>query len=99
MISAGQRIPGFSTSRTITRKVQFTALLLVSRAVQVTKFVPLRKVAPEGGTHVTFTPEQLSDACVVKDTTASQRPAAQLRVMSEGHCSAGGCRSRTVTVN
>jgi hypothetical protein len=97
--SPGQRICGFSTSRTIIRKVQFMELLLASRAVQVTKFVPFGNADPGGGAQVTFTPEQLSPACVPNITMASQRPVAVFTNMSDGHCNAGGSKSWTVTVN
>jgi hypothetical protein len=98
-ISPGQMICGFSASRTTTRNVQLIELLLRSRAAQVTKFVPLGNVVPEGGAQVTFTLEQLSDTCGAKLTTASQRPVAVLTSMSAGHCRAGDSMSRTVTAN
>ena len=98
-MSLGQTICGFSTSRTITRNAQVLELLLASRAVHVTEFVPFRKVLPDGGTHVTVTIEQLSDVCVPKKTTASQRPVAVFTSISDGHCRAGASASRTVTVN
>lgn len=90
---------GFSTSRTITRKTQLTALLLASRAVQVTRFVPLPNELPEGGAQVSVTPGQLSEPSGANVTTASHRLVAQLTVMSDGHWIVGGAASRTVTVN
>jgi hypothetical protein len=97
--SAGQTICGFSTSRTTILNVQFAELLLVSRAVQVTKFVPFRKAEPDGGVQLTLTSEQLSAACVPNATTASQRPVVVFTNISEGHCRTGGSKSPMVTVN
>lgn len=90
---------GFSTSRTITLKVQFAELLLTSLAVQITKFVPFRNIVPEGGVQLMFTLEQLSVACGTNDTMASQRPVAVFMTKSAGHCREGDSMSGTVTVN
>jgi hypothetical protein len=62
LMLVGQVIDGFCVSLTVTVKVQEPVLPEVSVAVQVTVVLPLLKVEPEGGLHVTVPPGQLSFA-------------------------------------
>src|SRR3954470_4288848 len=71
--SDGQEMTGRSTSFTVTVNEQVCSLLLLSRAVQMTVFVPLAKRVPEGGTQVIEATAQLSDAVTENVTAASQR--------------------------
>jgi hypothetical protein len=78
-------------------KAHATALLLASVAVHATTVAPCENRLPDGGTHCTFTPGQLSDALALKTTSASHLPAAVTVVMSAGQMIVGGCRSSTLT--
>ena len=96
---AGQVIAGFWLSLTVTVKVHIAMLLEASFAVQVTVVVPLRKLLPEDGVHVTVAPEQLSDAVgTVYVTFAAQVFGAVFVVMFVGQVTVGFCVSLTVTV-
>src|SRR2546422_11582231 len=95
----GQVITGGSRSWTITRKAQAAEFPLGSPAVQLTVFVPLAKVLPDGGTQVTGTPPQLSVAVTLNVATASHRPGAVFKVSSGGQEMTGRSLSFTVTVN
>src|SRR5256885_15816343 len=81
------------------RKAHVAEFPLESPAVQLTVFVPLAKVLPDGGTHVIGTVPQLSLAVTLNVVTASHLPAAVFRLMSAGHEMAGRSPSFTVTVN
>jgi hypothetical protein len=72
-----------------------------SVAVQVTTFVPIGKLEPEGGLQMTGTgASQLSNADkTVKETTASHLPAAVCVMMLAGQTICGGWVSVTVTWN
>jgi hypothetical protein len=96
---AGHVITGGSRSWTMTRKAHAEVFPLASAAVQFTVFVPLAKVLPDGGAHVTGTASQLSVAVTLNVATASHRPVAVFRVRSAGHEMTGSSLSLTVTVN
>src|SRR5437867_2145786 len=95
---AGHVITGGSRSWTITRKAHAAEFPLGSPAVQFTAFVPLAKVLPDGGTHMTGTAPQLSVAVTLNVATASHLPVAVFRVRSVGQEIAGRSLSFTVTV-
>src|SRR5438093_7748729 len=95
---AGQVITGGSRSWTITRKAHAAEFPLGSPAVQLTVFVPLTKMLPEGGTHVTGTAPQLSIAATLNVPTTSHLPVAVFRVRSVGQEMTGRSPSFTVTV-
>jgi hypothetical protein len=65
--------------------------------VQFTVFVPLAKVLPDGGAHVTGTASQLSVAVTLNVATASHRPVAVFSVRSAGQEISGRSTSLTVT--
>ena len=67
--------------------------------MQLTEFVPLAKVPPEGGTQVTGTAPQLSVAVGLNVATASHLPVVVFRVRSPGQEMTGRSLSFTVTVN
>src|SRR5258705_8849563 len=96
---AGQAMTGGSRSWTITRKAHAELLPLGSTVVQLTVFVPLAKVLPDGGTHVTGTVLQLSIAVTLNMATTSHLPGAVFRVRSAGQEMIGRSPSFTVTVN
>src|SRR5437867_605290 len=96
--SAGQEMTGRSPSFTVTVKEQVCSLLLASRAVQTTVFVPLAKRVPEAGTQVVEATLQLSEAVAENVTLASQRPGSVAVTMFVVHVITGFSRSCTVTV-
>jgi len=59
---AGQTMDGFSTSLTVTVKLQVDVLPESSVAVEVTLVVPTGKAVPEGGSLLIVTSELLSVA-------------------------------------
>src|SRR5437762_7551628 len=91
--------PRSSQPWTMTRKAHAEVFPLGSPAVQLTVFVPLAKVLPEGGTQVTGTVPQLSLAVTLNVPTASHLPLAVFRVTSAGQEMTGRSVSFTVTVN
>src|SRR5439155_11418961 len=95
--SVGQEIAGRSLSFTVTVKEQVCSLLLASRAVQTTVFVPLAKRVPEAGTQVVEATLQLSEAVAENVTAASQRPGSVAVTRLVGHAITGFSRSCTVT--
>ena len=58
------------TSNTVTVKPQDAVFPDPSVAVQVTELTPRGRHEPDGGTHATPTPGQLSEAVVAKVATA-----------------------------
>jgi hypothetical protein len=60
--AVGQVTDGATPSRTVTVNEQFDELPAASLAVQVTVCDPTGSVIPDGGTHTTVTPGQLSGA-------------------------------------
>jgi hypothetical protein len=62
IIFPGQLTTGNSLSKTRTVKAQFSVFPRASEAVQVTMFVPLGKLVPEGGLHTSDAVPQLSVA-------------------------------------
>jgi hypothetical protein len=95
---AGQVMMGGWVSRTVTVKVHWLALPLLSRAVLVTVVVPTGKAKPLGGPLTRLVTAQLSSAVTVKVTLLVHRPGDASTVISAGHVITGGCVSRTVTV-
>ena len=89
-------------SNVVTMKLQVAVFDEPSVAVHVTVVAPNGKHEPDGGTHATVTPGQLSEAVVVKLTTAQVDPmhtfCGVTAVTSAGHVIDGGCVSLTVTV-
>ena len=59
-----------TTSNVVTVKLQVAVFPEPSVDVQVTVVAPTGKHEPDGGTHAIVTPGQLSEAVVVKLTTA-----------------------------
>jgi len=95
----GQAIVGNSLSTTRTVNAQVSMLPLESVAVQVTVFVPLGRIEPEGGVQTSEAVPQLSVAFAAKATRASQRPCSALTTMLVGQVIVGFSRSTTPTVN
>jgi hypothetical protein len=75
-------------------------LFEVSVAVQVTVVTPRGNCEPDGGTHTTLAPEQLSDAVGVEKFTAFDASPALVVfvVMLEGQAIEGAVMSLTVTL-
>ena len=91
------------TLNAVTENEQVAVLPDASVAVQVTVVVPTGNGVPEGGTHATVTPGQLSDATgggnVPTAVVATGQVAGATAVTLAGHVMVGGCVSTTVTVN
>jgi len=98
VIFPGHKITGGWVSLTVTVKVHWLRLPLLSRAVLVTIVVPTGKAKPLAGTLATFVTAQLSVAVTLKLTLLVQAPGAAFTVIFPGHVITGGCVSFTVTV-
>jgi hypothetical protein len=98
VILAGQVSTGGWLSTTVTVKVHWPVLPLLSRAVLVTVVVPTGKAKPLGGTLTTFVTAQLSVAVTLKLTFLPHCPDAVFIVIFAGHVTTGSCVSWTVTV-
>jgi len=83
----------------MTRKAHAAEFPLASEAEQFTVFVPLAKVLPDAGTHITGIVPQLSVAVTLNVATASHLPMAVFSVRSAGQETTGRSLSFTVTVN
>lgn len=83
----------------MTRKAHAAEFPLASEAVQFTVFVPLAKVVPDAGTHITGIVPQLSFAVTLNVATASHLPLVVFSVRSAGQEMTGRSLSFTVTVN
>ena len=100
MMFAGQVIAGASLSLMATVKLQLFVLPAASAATQVTVLVPLAKVDPLAGVHVTVAPGQLSLIVVVNVTLLLEHwPRSVLATMLVEQVIDGFCTSFTVTVN
>jgi hypothetical protein len=93
-----------ATSNVLTVKLHVAVLPDVSVAVQVTVVTPTLKHPPDGGTHATVTPGQLSLATGFGNVTVVQPDPEHtfwsvIAVTFEGQVIEGGCVSLTVTVN
>jgi hypothetical protein len=95
----GQVTVGASLSWTITRNAHAAVFPLTSPAVQATTLVPLAKVLPEGGTHMTGTAPQLSLAVTLNAASVLQRPDSVFMTRSAGQEITGRSKSLTVTGN
>ena len=98
VIFPGHAINGGCVSLTVTAKVHWLLLPLLSRAVLVTIVVPTGNAKPLAGAFTTFATAQLSVAVTLKVTLLVQAPGAALTVILPGHVMTGGCVSLTVTV-
>src|SRR6266542_1201465 len=98
VILPGHETAGASVSLTVTVKVHWLRLPLLSRAVLVTIVVPTGKAKPLDGPLTTFATAQLSVAVTLKVTLLVQAPGAAFTVIFPGHVMSGGCVSLTVTV-
>jgi hypothetical protein len=96
---AGQTMPGFSASVTVTVNEHAAVLPLASVAVQFTVVCPRGNGTPLGGTHATVASGQLSEIVGVKETVAVHWPASVSAATSAGQAMAGCSVSLTVTVN
>jgi len=83
---------------TVTVKMHWLLLPLLSRAVLVTVVVPSGKAKPLAGTLVKFVTAQLSVASTVKTKLLVHTPGALFRVIFAGQVITGSSRSLTVTV-
>ena len=99
VIFAGQVIVGGVVSTTVTVKVHWLLLPAASRAVLVTMVVPAENVEALAGVLTRLVTPQLSVAVTVKLTLRVHPPPVGLTEMFAGQVIAGGCASRTVTVN
>jgi hypothetical protein len=93
-----------ATSNVLTVKLHVAVLPDVSVAVQVTVVTPTLMHVPDGGTHATVTPGQLSVATGFGNVTVVQAGLGQTAwsvtaVMLAGQVIVGGCVSLTVIVN
>src|SRR5438034_11574822 len=84
VMSAGQRMLGFSSLPAALPILQLALLPLPSSAVQLTVVVPLAKAEPLAGVQVTLAVPQLSAAVALKVTLLEQVPGAVSTVMSAG---------------
>lgn len=75
---------------TVTVKLQLAELLDESVAEQLTEVVPMGKLDPDGGLHVTVTGLQLSTAVGAKLTISDLLPGPAVTVMLAGHAIVGG---------
>jgi hypothetical protein len=98
---AGQVIVGAVVSTTCTVNVHGAEVLpLSSLAVQLTVVVPMGKVLPEAGVHMTVgVASQVSVAVAVNITVAPDGLVHSTPVMSDGQLTDGGVVSTTCTVN
>ena len=101
-------LPGLPSSsrqtlNAVTVNEQVAVLPEASVAVQVTVVVPTGNGVPEGGTHATVTPGQLSVATgggnVATAVVAIGQLAGATAITLAGHVIVGGCVSTTVMVN
>jgi hypothetical protein len=95
---AGHVIAGNCVSFTVTVKVHWLLLPLLSRAVLVTVVVPRGKAKPLAGTLEMFVTAQLSVAVTLNVTLLMHTPGAAFTVMLVGHAIRGNWVSVTVTV-
>src|SRR5437867_4809513 len=95
----GQLSTGFSTSATVTLKLQVAVLPLASVTVQSTLVTPFAKRDPEGGEQTTSAFPQLSEAPMAKFTSASQRPGSAFKDRLPGQVITGFSLSSTLTLN
>jgi hypothetical protein len=90
------------TLNAVTLNEQVAVLPDASVAVHVTVVVPTGNGVPDGGTHATVTPGQLSEATgggnVPTAVVAIGQEAGATAVTGAGQVMAGGCVSTTVTV-
>src|SRR6185369_5365158 len=86
-------------SITVTVKVQALELPLASVAMLVTVVVPTGNADPLGGVETRLVTVQLSEALVVKVTTALHRPRLLVTTIFVEQTISGGWSSMTVTVN
>jgi hypothetical protein len=75
---------------TVTVKVHWLVLPLLSRAVFVTVVVPTGNVKPLGGTLTKFVTVQLSVAVTINDTSREHAPGCAFNVMFAGQLITGG---------
>ena len=91
------------TLNAVTANEQVAVLPAASVAVHVTVVVPTGNGLPDGGTHATVTPGQLSEATgggnVPTAAVAIGQLAGATAVCGPGQVIVGGCVSTTVTVN
>jgi hypothetical protein len=96
-MSAGQVKSGAVVSRTVTEKLHVAVLPPLSVAVQVTVVVPIGKVLPLAGLHVTVGfGSHASEPLAVK-VTAAPLGLVHSATMSAGQVTVGATSSRTVT--
>src|SRR3989449_1559418 len=95
---AGQVIWGGCVSFTVTVKVHWLLLPLLSRAVLVTVVVPTGNANPLDGLLLRLATAQLSVALTAKVTLLVQPPGAVFTVRFAGQVICGGCVSFTVTL-
>lgn len=99
----GSSLSSRQTLKAVTLKLHVAVLPDASVAVHVTVVVPTGNGVPEGGTHATVTPGQLSvatgSAKVPTAAVAIGQLAGATAVTLVGQVMVGGCVSLTVTVN
>src|SRR6185436_15675106 len=83
---------------TVSEKLHWLLLPLLSRAVPVTVVVPTGKAKPLGGTLTKLVSAQLSVAVTLKVRLVVHCPGAAITVILAGQVISGGWVSRTVTV-
>jgi len=97
----GHAIDGRSRSSIVTVKLQFVVFPARSVAVHVTVVTPFMKVDPDGGTHATVTPGQLSFALAAPYSTLLRLhgPESVVDTIFVEQVIDGGSISLTVTAN
>ncbi len=98
VISAGQPVTGGCVSRTVTVKVHWLRLPLLSCAVLVTVVTPTGKAKPLAGTLTTSGAAQLSVTVTLKVTLLVHAPGAASTVMFAGQPITGGWASWIMAV-